>query len=400
MSGEIDYLTAKDSRNEPIILKGEEKYLLQDGVTFSDDRKELSGGFLLLTTYNLYWYSADDSSKPALKVPLCYMGDTRPSGGWFTNEKLRITLVNRDKQPPYANKLYHDILKIAVPPLPSYPEKIRLEFTTGGRDKFVAKLKDALSGKHWEQIGSGKEEISFVAGGKGGAAGIIGEIEKQKKQMATVISGSFADLDSLKTSAKKLVAIAEKIRGKLSQTEGGAVSKEVQELQAVMFDIGIGTPVTKEAAGKEYYTQLSRQLASFVKEAVNRSNGIMPAIDAYCLYSRARGTDLVSPEDFFISASMLPKLGVGVNFRTLGSKVWVFESESFNEKMQIDKILEHIKKAGSMSAEQIANKLGVNVLIAKESLAKAEEAGMICRDDSVEGLLYCDNPFKNYVRTK
>jgi hypothetical protein len=39
----------------------------------------------------------------------------------------------------------------------------------------------------------------------------------------------------------------------------------MQELQAVMFDIGIGTPVTKEAAGKEYYTQLGRQLASYLK---------------------------------------------------------------------------------------------------------------------------------------
>lgn len=61
------------------------------------------------------------------------------------------------------------------------------------------------------------------------------------------------------------MAIAEKIRAKLSQTEGGAVSKEMAELQAVMFDIGIGTPVTKEAAGKEYYNQLARQLGTFIK---------------------------------------------------------------------------------------------------------------------------------------
>lgn len=61
------------------------------------------------------------------------------------------------------------------------------------------------------------------------------------------------------------MAIAEKIRSRLSQTEGGVVSKEMQELQAVMFDIGIGTPVTKEAAGKEYYTQLGRQLAAYLK---------------------------------------------------------------------------------------------------------------------------------------
>jgi len=51
----------------------------------------------------------------------------------------------------------------------------------------------------------------------------------------------------------------------LNQAEGGVVSEEMKELQAVMFDIGIGTPVTKEAAGKEYYTQLGRQLSSYLK---------------------------------------------------------------------------------------------------------------------------------------
>ena len=48
----------------------------------------------------------------------------------------------------------------------------------------------------------------------------------------------------------------------------------MQELQAVMFDIGIGTPVTKEAAGKEYYTQLARQLSEFVKVERRRTHFI------------------------------------------------------------------------------------------------------------------------------
>ncbi len=36
--------------------------------------------------------------------------------------------------------------------------------------------------------------------------------------------------------------------------------------------------------------------------------------------------------------------------------------------MQIDKILEHVKSSGALSAEQIANKLGLNTLIVKEAL--------------------------------
>lgn len=54
----------------------------------------------------------------------------------------------------------------------------------------------------------------------------------------------------------------------------------------------------------------------------------MTAVDAYCLYNRARGTDLISPEDFYIAASMFIKMAVGITFRMLKSKVWVFESGS------------------------------------------------------------------------
>ena len=52
----------------------------------------------------------------------------------------------------------------------------------------------------------------------------------------------------------------------------------------------------------------------------------MTLIDAYCLYNRARGTDLASPQDVFIAASMFNKLNLKLNLRELKSKVLVFES--------------------------------------------------------------------------
>ncbi len=100
----------------------------------------------------------------------------------------------------------------------------------------------------------------------------------------------------------------------------------MKELQAVMFDIGIGTPVTQEAAGKEYYSQLAAQFAQFVQAALDRCGGIMTLIDAYCLYNRARGTDLISPKDIYIAASMCPKMGLPFQLRQLKSEVWIFES--------------------------------------------------------------------------
>ncbi len=52
----------------------------------------------------------------------------------------------------------------------------------------------------------------------------------------------------------------------------------------------------------------------------------MTMMDAYCLYNRARGTDLISPEDMFIASNAFGRLGVKITVRMLNSKVWLYES--------------------------------------------------------------------------
>lgn len=39
------------------------------------------------------------------------------------------------------------------------------------------------------------------------------------------------------------------------------------------------------------------QLADFLRPRLERSGGLLPMPDAYCLFNRARGTELVSPDD-------------------------------------------------------------------------------------------------------
>ena len=47
-----------------------------------------------------------------------------------------------------------------------------------------------------------------------------------------------------------------------------------------------------------------------------------------------------------------------------------------------------------MSASKLAEKLNVNVILIKEHLQAAEEKGMVCRDESYEGVQYFENRFK------
>lgn len=62
-----------------------------------------------------------------------------------------------------------------------------------------------------------------------------------------------------------------------------------QDIAGILQNIGFIDPVTKETSGKEYYKELSKQIAVFLNDYLNTSVGIISLIDAYCLYNRARG---------------------------------------------------------------------------------------------------------------
>jgi len=52
-----------------------------------------------------------------------------------------------------------------------------------------------------------------------------------------------------------------------------------------------------------------------------------------------------------------------------------------------------VAEAGCITAEELARRAGLAVVLAKERLLAAESRGRICRDDSVEGLKFYPNLF-------
>ena len=93
---------------------------------------------------------------------------------------------------------------------------------------------------------------------------------------------------------------------------GDASGGEGEELDAAtaldLLNLGIVSPVTKETAGSLYLTELARQLADFLKGPVERAGGMMPLPDVYCLYNRARGAELVSPDDLLQAVALFPQV--------------------------------------------------------------------------------------------
>jgi hypothetical protein len=90
-----------------------------------------------------------------------------------------------------------------------------------------------------------------------------------------------------------MVALANRMQQKLARGAGGNSDEDAKFL-SYMLSLGIPTPVTKETAGTEqsYYRDLSRELAEFLLRPLEAAGGTMPLTDVYCVYNRARGSNV------------------------------------------------------------------------------------------------------------
>ena len=144
-----------------------------------------------------------------------------------------------------------------------------------------------------------------LIGGGGGIGGITRAIDRNIRRDNAAISNAFSDLESLKEKSKQMVKVATQIKMKMTAKE--LTDKEMTEIQEVMFNMGMDdgftSHVSKAMSGKKFYKDLAVEVERFLDKAINsdRFSGVMGLVDLFCLYNRARGTDLVSPEDMNIA---------------------------------------------------------------------------------------------------
>ncbi|MNE77402.1 EAP30/Vps36 family protein [compost metagenome] len=141
-----------------------------------------------------------------------------------------------------------------------------------------------------------------------------------------------------------------------------------------------------------FHQQLARQLAEFLPAHLKKNQGIMALSDAFCLYNRARGTDLVSPDDMFKACSLFEQLRLPLVLNKFESGVIVIQSaDSTNDKIA-EKIVRLIEKEYEeqqcVSAVDVAHALKMSVILAQQQLLNAEEMGVLCRDESMEGIRF------------
>ncbi|KAJ8027994.1 Vacuolar protein-sorting-associated protein 36 [Holothuria leucospilota] len=366
-------------------LKEGETFIKQQiGVKIYDgpEKTAFEHGVVLLTHSRLLWKSMQhQGSVISLSLPLVLFVEEM-SDGRGRSPKLVLHL-----NPPPAGK--------AAGPVHSSPHThIRLGFKEGGALDFNRCLSEVLSRKVWEfapKPRAPNEPRKIHAG----IVGIERNLEKQRKETDQNISKAFEDLDKLIGKAKEMVELSKKISTKIKEKQGDISEDETIKFKSYLLSLGISDPVTHETHGKglKYHEELAKQLVAVLQEPIEESGGMMALTDVFCRINRARGIELLSPDDLLDACKQFSRLKLPLRLRMFNTGVVVLESISKGEDDKVNQAADLLNEKESLTADELAQVLGISVLLARGRLLAAEENGKACRDESVEGLRFYPNKF-------
>jgi len=351
---------------------------------------EFVNGNLTVTTHRIIWLGSSKSLACHLSV-VSEVAIYTPK--FFSRHRVQLVIVgNVDRPKP------HFVIKLEE----------------GRREDFISWVTKACEMKTWEQTNqSEQKENKKEQGFTTSSAGIGGIIRKQKLQIERnekVAEEALQDLDSLMKKAKEMVVLIERYRAQVDQSakkaeEDGEQGDQAQqdadstELVSLLINVGIASPVTKSAAGDLFFEELARQIADFLMEGkkLQRLGGMITLPDLYCLYNRARGTELISPDDLLASAKLMSILHLPMHMRSFESGVIVIQANEFNDKTMSENLLKYISQdSNGVTAIQVSAQFKISLVIANQNLLTAEKLGYLCRDETIDGIRFFPNEFNRY----
>ncbi|KAJ7949459.1 vacuolar protein sorting-associated protein 36 [Quillaja saponaria] len=379
----------------------------------------LKSGLLILTTHRLLWIP-DASVTTGITS-----GSSIPLGAitHIFSSKKSLKSIFASPRVRFQLSLSSDGRVVVSGPVSRSVVVTIVMRGKGDCDVFLAKFWENWRARVWETESvpsSSSISSSALSTNSGGLyssdglvrmVGVSGILRKEQEMWESTdksLQEAFQDMNALMSKAKEMVMLAEKMRQKLlsgPNSQSDKTSDEMgskEEMQDWFLSVGIVSPVTKESAGALYHQQLSRQLADFVRIPLDRAGGVINLIDIYCLFNRARGTELISPDDLLQACSLWEKFDVPIMLRKFDSGVMVIQNKTHSDEEVFAKIKILVTKPDALqagiSASDAAMTLGIAPAMAKEHLLTAESKGLLCRDISPDGFRFYINLFPEIDR--
>ncbi|GCC32743.1 hypothetical protein chiPu_0011207, partial [Chiloscyllium punctatum] len=363
--------------NETLVIQ-QRGVRLYDG----DDKTKFDLGTVLLSTHRLLWrdHKKHDCCIALPLSQIIFFEEQAAGIGKSAKIVVHLQPVTLNKEPgPYQSSKY------------SY---IKLSFKEHGQIEFYRRLSEELSQKRWERISvsqpmqspSRSQDECFPSPANVWSDAVLKLYMEEK---------AFEDLSQLMKKAKEMVDLSKLIANKIKDKQGDISEDETIRFKSYLLSMGIANPVTREThgSGTHYHLQLAKQLVEMLQVPVEEQGGMMALTEVYCLTNRARGMELLSPEDLVNACKMFEALNLPMRLRIFDSGVMVVQLQSHSEDEMIASAVETVSEKGFVSSEEYAKLVGISVLLAKERLLLAEKVGHLCRDDSVESLRFYPNLF-------
>ena len=219
--------------------------------------------------------------------------------------------------------------------------------------------------------------------------------EQKLQERRNQVDDALGDLDSLRDKAAIMVSMAKRL-----STLSGGTQEEQGEVSKLLQEYGLqGMVATANQSSNTFHEDLARDLDQACDlilsgESERFCPGMILLQDLYCVYNRARGTDLISPGDLMSAVNLLASRSTKIRTRKFGSPpVTAVELAKFSDKSRAEDLKKLVDEVGPVTASRLATIAKVSVTLARLQLLKAEELGALCRDDSMEGLAFHKNYF-------
>lgn len=291
----------------------------------------------MLTTHRLLWGRVGEIARGmvVLSLNLKYVIslDEELASSFVFGRKKRIIItlqeVSPDKAPGPMDDSTGEIF-------------IKLSGRNGIDDAFIQSLNETVAARIWETT-SQNEQGAAAAGADGkeapmrriklrtGIVGIERSLQERQKQTDENITLAFQDLSKLMVMAKDMVAISKVISSKIRERQGDISDDETIRFKSYLMSLGIDDPVTRDNAqsNSEYFRLLANQICEMLLDPITEAGGMMSMADVYCRVNRARGLELLSPEDLLNACHALDG---PIKLRTFPSGAMVLQLETHSDE--------------------------------------------------------------------
>uniref|UniRef100_A0A5K3EHF2 Vacuolar protein-sorting-associated protein 36 n=1 Tax=Mesocestoides corti TaxID=53468 RepID=A0A5K3EHF2_MESCO len=367
-------------------------------------------GVLTLTSHRLIWQR--DHSAMALPLVAITSTSLHHSGGGSATPKIvakllsPAQLLSAFKAMPYrpawsaAWVVDRGDTRVAMS---AGLDFVRFGFTQAGHNQFFVALNETLEAKMWM--------VAPKSVGSVGVAGIERSMVAQTVSADRSIAGAFADLSKLMERAGEMVTLSKQLSQRMRNTKAGGSSvteDETTELRMAMLSMGLhddeadGQESSHEAvpSASSFHRQLASQVCRLLLPLLEQrtagvSGGCIDLTTAYCRVNRARGVQLIAPEDLLEAAHLMPKLKLPLRLKTFPSGLKVLQLASESEEATLEATCKLVPSDGSrgLTAGELARRAGIAPVLARERLLLCEQRGMLCRDDTERGVSFHANLF-------